>query len=132
MSFSILRHLRLAALVACSTLAFAQNASDTPNLVGTVIISSGPCGAHLAGGRPCQSDEAPAANIGLIFRNTKSNHSVPVRTDEYGFLKAHLEAGHYVLSIAESPLVFSMIDQELDIQDGKIVQLMLQIDLKRP
>lgn len=132
MSYSRLRTLYLAVFVVFPTLIFGQNAAESPNVVGTAIFTSGPCGAHLAGAGTCKSGDSLAVKINMIFKNIKTERQVTAQTDDNGFLTAHLDEGHYILSIAENPLAFSMVEQELDIQDGKILQLMLRIDLKRP
>jgi len=125
----------------CTGLVWAE-AGEAPNVLGTVVMAGGFCGAAPANMPPCRVPDAPASGLELVFvpkgeaaanasNSANASESASI-VDGAGFLAASLKPGTYEVRLAHPNLSLRLDSTSLVVTAGKITQITLRIDAMRP
>jgi len=123
--------------IGCTGLVWAE-AGEAPNVLGTVVMAGGFCGAAPANMPPCRVPDAPASGLELVFvpkgevASHASDSANASTVDGAGFLAASLKPGTYEVRLAHPNLSLRLDSTSLVVTAGQITQVSLRIDAIRP
>jgi hypothetical protein len=116
----------------CTGMARVQ-AGEAANVLGTVVMVGGFCGAAAANMPPCRVPDAPASGVELAFvAQGEAADSTTAGVDDAGFLAASLKPGTYEVRLAHPNLSLRLDSTSLVVAAGQITQISLRIAAMRP
>ena len=116
----------------CAGIAKVQ-AEEGPNVLGTVVMAGGFCGAAAVNMPPCRVPDAPASGVELAFvAKGEAADSTTAGVDGAGFLAASLKPGTYEVRLARPNLSLRLDGTSLVVKAGQITQISLRIEAMRP
>ena len=116
----------------CAGIAKVQ-AEEAPNVLGTVVMAGGFCGAAAVNMPPCRVPDAPASGVELVFVPVgEAADGASAGVNGAGFLAASLKPGTYEVRLAHPNLSLRLDSTSLVVTAGQITQVSLRIAAMRP